>query len=52
MPYNPTNQLIEEQLWYYLTHSPEVGGKMIHTFAKSISLKVNIIARLEDVPVV
>ena len=33
--------LVEEQQWYYLTHSWE-GIKGAHTFLKSISLKMNI----------
>ena len=37
--------LLEEQLWYYLTHSWEDKG--VHTFPKGICLKVNVIARLE-----
>ena len=36
---------LEEQSWYYLTHSWEDKG--VHTFPKGICLKVNIIARLE-----
>ena len=34
--------LLEEQLWYYLTHSWEDVG--VHTFSKGICPKVNVIA--------
>ena len=37
--------LLEEQLWYYLTHSWE--DKEVHTFPKGICPKGNVIARLE-----
>ena len=37
--------LLEEQYWYYLTHSWEDKGA--HTFPKGICPKVNVIARLE-----
>ena len=37
--------LLEEQQWYYLTHSWE--DKRVHTFLKGICPKVNAIARLE-----
>ena len=37
--------LLEEQYWYYLTHSWEDKG--VHTFPKGICPKVNVIARLE-----
>ena len=37
--------LLEEQLWYYFTHSWE--DKEGHTFPKGICPKVNVIARLE-----
>ena len=37
--------LIEEQQWYYLTHS--WVDESIHTFSKDITLKVNIIAQQE-----
>ena len=37
--------LLEEQQWYYLTHSWE--DKLVHTFPKGICPKVNVIARLE-----
>ena len=36
---------LEEQWWYYLTHSWE--DKRVHTFPKGICPKVNVIARLE-----
>ena len=36
--------ILEEQWWYYLTHSWEDKG--VHTFPKGICPKVNIIARL------
>ena len=36
---------LEEQQWYYLTHSWEDKG--VHTFPKGIFPKVNVIARLE-----
>ena len=35
---NPKINLVEEPLWYYLTHSS--AGKRSHTFPKDISLKV------------
>ena len=37
--------LLEEQSWYYLTHSWEDKG--VHTFPKGICPKVNVIVRLE-----
>ena len=37
--------LLEEQWWYYLTHSWEDKG--VHTFPKGICPKVDVIARLE-----
>ena len=37
--------LVEGQYWYYLTHSWR--DKDVHKFLKGISMKVNIIARLE-----
>ena len=40
--FNAKAILLEEQLWYYLTHSWEDMG--IHTFPKSICPKVNVIA--------
>ena len=46
--FNAKAILLEEQLWYYLTHSWE--DKEIHTFPKGINPKVNIIARLEYKP--
>ena len=36
---------LEEQWWYYLTHSWEDKG--VHIFPKGICPKVNVIARLE-----
>ena len=41
----PKAILLEEQYWYYLTHSWEDKG--VHTFSKGIWPKVNVIARLE-----
>ena len=43
--FNAKSILLEEQYWYYLTHSWKVKG--IHTFPKGICRKVNVIARLE-----
>ena len=43
--FNAKAILLEEHLWYYLTHSWEDKG--VHTFPKGICLKVNVIARLE-----
>ena len=43
--FNAKAILLEEQLWYYLTHSWE--DKRVHTFPKGICLKVNVIAWLE-----
>ena len=43
--FNAKAILLEEQLWYYLTHSWEDKG--VHTFPKSICPKVNLIARLK-----
>ena len=40
--------LLEEQLWYYLTHTWEDKG--VHTFPNGICPKVNVIARLEYEP--
>ena len=37
--------LLEEQMWYYLTHSREDKG--LNTFLKGIYPKVNVIARPE-----
>ena len=42
--FNAKAILLEEQLWYYLTHSWEDKG--VHTFPKGICPKVNVIARL------
>ena len=36
---------VEEQMWYYLTHSWKDKG--VHTFPKGICPKVNVIALLE-----
>ena len=41
----PKPFFIEEQQWYYLTHSWEDKG--VHTFPKGIRRKVNVIARLD-----
>ena len=43
--FNAKAILLEEQLWYYLTHSWEDKG--VHTFPKGICPKVNVIAQLE-----
>ena len=43
--FNAKAIFLEEQRWYYLTHSWEDKG--IHTFPKGICPKVNVIARLE-----
>ena len=43
--FNAKAILLEEQWWYYLTHSWEDKG--VHTFPKDICPKVNVIARLE-----
>ena len=43
--FNAKAILLEEQYWYYLTHSWEDKG--VHTFPKGICPKMNIIARLE-----
>ena len=43
--FNAKTILLEEQSWYYLTHSWEDKG--VHTFPKGICPKVNVIARLE-----
>ena len=37
--------LVEDPKWYYLTHCRE--DNKIHTFSKSISSKVSVIAQLE-----
>ena len=41
----PKTILLEEQQWYYLTHSLEDKG--VHTFPNGICPKVNVIVRLE-----
>ena len=43
--FNAKSILLEEQQWYYLTHSWEDKG--VHTFPKGICPKVNVITRLE-----
>ena len=43
--FNAKAILLEEQWWYYLTHSWEDKG--VHTFPKGICPKMNVIARLE-----
>ena len=43
--FNAKAILLEEKLWYYLTHSWKDNG--VHTFPKGICPKVNVIARLE-----
>ena len=43
--FNAKAILLEEQLWYYLTHSWEDKG--FYTFPKGICPKVNVITRLE-----
>ena len=43
--FNAKAILLEEQYWYYLTHSWEDKG--VRTFPKGICPKVNVIARLE-----
>ena len=43
--FNAKAIILEEQQWYYLTHSWE--DKRVHTFSKGICPKVNVIARLE-----
>ena len=45
MLFNAKAILLEEKLWYYLTHRWEDKG--FHTFPKGICPKVNVIARLE-----
>ena len=40
--FNAKSILLEEQWWYYLTHSWEDKG--VHTFSKGICPKVNVIA--------
>ena len=39
------SSFIEEQQWYYLSHNWQNKGA--YTFLKDISLKMNVIARLE-----
>ena len=41
----PKVTLLEEQLWYYLTHSWKDEG--VHIFSKGISPKVNAVGSLE-----
>ena len=43
--FNAKVTFLEEQLWYYLTHSWE--DKRVHTFSKGTCPKVNVIAQLE-----
>ena len=43
--FNAKAILLEEQLWYYLTHNCEDKG--VYTFPKGICPKVNVIAPLE-----
>ena len=43
--FNAKAILLEEQQWYYLTHSWEDKG--VYIFPKGICLKVNVIAQLE-----
>ena len=43
--FNAKAILLEEQQWYYVTHSWEDKG--VHTFPKSICPKVNVIARVD-----
>ena len=43
--FNAKAILLEEQLWYDLTHSWEDKG--VHTFPKGICPKVNLLVRLE-----
>ena len=45
MLFNAKATLLEEQYWYYLTHSWEDKG--VDTFPKGICPKVNVIAQLE-----
>ena len=42
--FNAKSILLDEQKWYYLTHSWEDGGS--HTFPKGICRKINVIVRL------
>ena len=41
----PLKILVEKQQWYYLTYNWRYKG--VHTILKSISPKVNVVARLE-----
>ena len=43
--FNAKSILLEEQYWYYLTHSWEDKG--VNTFPKGICSKGNVIVRLE-----
>ena len=43
--FNAKAILLEEQKWYYLTHSLEDKG--VHTFPKGLCPKVNVMARLD-----
>ena len=45
MLFNTQAIILEEQKWYYLTHSWEDKG--VHTFLEIIFSKVNVIARAE-----
>ena len=45
MLFNAKAILLEEQYWYYLTHSWEDKG--VHNFPNGICPKVNIIVQLE-----
>ena len=45
--FNTEAIVLEEQSWYYLTHSWEDKEVGVHTFPKGICLKVTVIARLE-----
>ena len=42
---NGISTFLERRQWYYLTHSRK--DKKVYAFPESISLKVNLIARLE-----
>ena len=44
-PLNAKAILLEEQLWFYLTHSWE--DKRVHTFPKGICPKMNVMVQLE-----
>ena len=43
--FNAKSTFLEREYWYYLIYSWE--ERWVHTFCKSICLKVNVIARLE-----